>query len=183
MNRFFRCRVAAALVACLAGVAPAVVATPASALTAPGHLIFVFPQRDFFSSTVSPGAAVSARLLRSGVVIGTAHGTAASTGLFEVNHPGGVCWDNFTPDLLPGDTVELFTNGATTATDSHTVANVFATAAVQTGTNTLTVHGTAQDATGNPLPIAQISQRMISNSGLFGNGRRTLRAPGDGALQ
>ena len=183
MNQFFGCRLAAVLVTCLAGVAPAVVATRASALTAPGHSIFVFPQRDFFSSTVSPGDAMTARLLRSGVVIGTAHGTADGTGLFEVNHPGGVCWDNFTPDLLPGDTVELFTNGSATATDSHTVANVFATAAVQTGTNTIEVHGTAQDAIGNPLPIAQISQRMISKGGLFGNGRRTLRAPGDGALQ
>ena len=52
---------------------------------------------------------------RDDVKIGTATGTPlpnAETGtLLEVNHPGGVCWGGATtPDLLPGDRVEVLTD-------------------------------------------------------------------------
>ena len=43
------------------------------------------------------------------------------------------------------------------------------------------MHGTAQDAAGNPLPIDQIEQRIVANKQAFDlNGRRTLRADATG---
>jgi hypothetical protein len=48
---------------------------------------------------------------------------------------------------------------------------------VQTAPDTVQIHGTAQDAAGNPLPIAELEQRLVAPGDLFlANGRRTLRA-------
>src|SRR5437588_233329 len=44
------------------------------------------------------------------------------------------------------------------------------------------VKGTAADAAGNPLPFGELQQRMISKTLFNVNGRRDLRAPGDGTL-
>jgi len=45
------------------------------------------------------------------------------------------------------------------------------------------VHGIARDATGAPLPIGQVEQRMVNAAGFTGTQhRRDARAPGDGTL-
>jgi hypothetical protein len=71
--------------------------------------------------------------------------------------------------------------------DQTTVANVWADRPIVTAINstngggTVVVHGTAQDALGNPLPAAAFEQRLIANKDLFDiNGRRTVRAGGAG---
>ena len=151
------------------GTAGAAVVTP----VAP-HSLIVFPARDFLSYTGDPNTAYTVNVLRNGVLIGTASGTSAADGIFEVNHPGGVCWDTSTPDIIPGDVVQVLT--APGVGELTTTANVFSTPAEDVG-GVLTVHGTAQDATGAPLPPDQIQQRMIA-VGLprFSNGKRDLRA-------
>jgi hypothetical protein len=170
------------------------------------HSIIPFPQRDFVSSTgykVSEGPIVIS-VIRNGKVWARSTpinvvGDPATPGLgaAEVNHPGGGCWDTaklngldgITPDLRPGDIVR-FTNTSGIA-DQTTTANVWAdrpTEQALDGTplppGTIQVHGTAQDALGNPLPISQIESRLIASSAtpFDVNGRRTLRALGDGTI-
>src|SRR5438477_1815001 len=146
---------------------------------APPHSIIVFPQRDFLSMVGDPNTAVTVNLVRNGVVIGTASGTTDSAGVIEVNHPGGVCWTGFTPDILPQDVVQLLT--APGVGESVTTQNVTAVPAVDVG-GTIVVHGTAQDAAGAPLPIASLESRLLDPARFLVNGRRDLRAPGDGTI-
>jgi hypothetical protein len=169
------------------------------------HSILSFPQRDFVSSTgyaVSEGP-VTVTVIRNGKL--WARSTPVSVvedpatpglGAVDVNHPGGGCWDTarlngldgITPDLRAGDIIR-FTNKAGVS-DQTTSANVYAdrpTDRLPDGTplapGTIQVHGSAQDALGNPLPVAQVESRLVSSSAdPFANGRRTLRSTTDGAL-
>jgi hypothetical protein len=106
-------------------------------------------------------------------------------GAAEVNHLGGGCWVGVTPNLVPGDVIR-FTNVHGIA-DQTTIANVWADRPIVTsvdpvtGGGTVTIHGAAQDALGNPLPAVQVENRLIANKDLFDlNGRRTVRAGGAG---
>lgn len=145
------------------------------------HLITVFPSRDFVSAEgYDPaGGAVTFTVIRDGGVVSQAVVTPDRFGIAEVNHPGGGCWEAVTPDIRPGDVVRVTT--AAGVSDQTTVANVVAGTPVQVDATTVQIHGTAQDATGAPLPLAQIEARLL-NPDRFDNGRRTLRAPGDGTL-
>src|SRR3954462_12621450 len=67
------------------------------------HDVTVFPMRDFVSVTEDPNTAIRVDVIRNGVNVGTATGTTGADGLLEVNHPGGVCWIGFTPDIRAGD--------------------------------------------------------------------------------
>ncbi|MCU1384615.1 MAG: hypothetical protein JWL71_3312 [Acidobacteria bacterium] len=169
------------------------------------HSILSFPQRDFVSSTgyaVGEGPVI-VTVIRNGKL--WARSTPVSIvedpatpglGAVDVNHPGGGCWDTaklngldgITPDLRAGDIIR-FTNKAGVS-DQTTSANVYAdrpTDRSPDGTplapRTIQVHGTAQDASGNPLPVAQVESRLVSSSAdPFANGRRTLRSTTDGRL-
>ena len=154
------------------------------------HEIVVFPERDFVSATGYDPAqgTVTVSVLRRDttgggndyILISSAQNlTPSEEGLVEVNHPGGGCWENVTPDIRPGDIVRVTTS--TGVADQTTVANVTAERPVQVNATTVVVHGTAQDEFGNPLPLAQIEQRLVSPN-RFGNGKRTLRAPGNGTI-
>jgi hypothetical protein len=145
------------------------------------HSIIVFPERDFVSAEgYDPaGGVVTVSVIRGGAVVSVAHVTPDRFGLVEVNHPGGGCWEDVTPDIRPGDVVRTTT--AAGVSDQTTVAGVTAALPVQIDATTVQVHGTAQDAAGAQLPLNQIEQRLL-NPDRFDNGRRTLRAPGDGTL-
>jgi hypothetical protein len=170
------------------------------------HSIIPFPQRDFISSdgyAVSEGPVVISLLRKDPITnlwVEIAHSTPIDVvedpatpglGAVEVNHPGGGCWVDNTPDVVPGDVIR-FTNNVGVA-DQTTVANVTTERATDKDASgnplpagTIQVHGTAQDATGAPLPIAQVENRLIASSAdpFQINGRRDLRAgPGlDGTL-
>jgi hypothetical protein len=156
------------------------------------HSILAFPARDFVSSTgyaVSEGP-ITVSLIRAGTVYTstqvpvTPDAPGSSTGIVEVNHPGGGCWNGTTPNMRPGDVVR-FTNKFGVA-EQTTVANVVVDRPLVQTTNpagggTVVVHGTAQDAAGNPLPVDQVENRLIANRDAFDlNGRRTVRAGGAG---
>lgn len=175
----------------------AALATPAAALAvvneppALPHSIISFPQRDFVSAAgFDASDSVVVNVLRNNVTIGTStpitpvddgDPTTPFTGLAEVNHPGGGCWLGTTPDILPGDVVRTTVVGPGLQ-DQTTTANVTADSPTNPAPGTIVITGTAQDAAGNPLPAAQIEERLVSGGNLFDrNGKRTLRASAAGA--
>ncbi|HLL75602.1 MAG TPA: chitobiase/beta-hexosaminidase C-terminal domain-containing protein [Pyrinomonadaceae bacterium] len=153
--------------------------------------IVVFPERDFVSLEGFHANSMTINVLRNGVTVGAAlNVTPDIAGVFEVNHPGAACWVGQTPDIRPGDVVRAtytFTDPVTFQTsviaEQTTVANVTAERPIDMGGGTVIVHGTAQDAAGNPLPIGQVEQRLVNGGDRFdfNGGRRTLRANSVGA--
>src|SRR3954452_15574566 len=174
---------------------PAVGIAPASAAVAPltvneppvgNHSVIAFPQRDLISASgYAQNELVTVELIHpNGTTITAGSGllpqddprTPDFDGLVEVNHPGGYCWQGTTPDIRPGDKVRV-TVDATGVADQTTVANVTAGRPAQTAPDTVVVHGTAAQADGLQLPVAQIEQRMVANRQIFAaSGSRTLRA-------
>ncbi|HKH09801.1 MAG TPA: choice-of-anchor D domain-containing protein [Rubrobacter sp.] len=146
--------------------------------------IISFPQRDYveasgFDAAEGPVKVSVLRKDANGVwqTISQSNGiTPDATGLVEVNHAGaGGCWTVNTPDIRPGDVVRA-TNSQGIA-DQTTTANITSQRAIQTASGTVVVHGTAADAQGNPLPVDQIEQRLVSTGNNFAlNGRNELRA-------
>jgi hypothetical protein len=86
------------------------------------------------------------------------------------------CWSDATPDILPGDVVQVTGPGFV---DTKTVDDITSSRPVQTGPGTIVVHGRANAADGTPLDVASIEVRIIGSSkDRFSNGRRDLRAGG-----
>ena len=157
-----------------------------------GHSIIVFPQRDFVSADgyVDGDLVVVYVIEPDGTTWSTDPASPISPqgGIVEVNHPGGACWFGTTPDIRPGDVIQIDVVDGPNAgrSDATTVMNITAKRPVQTAPDTVVVHGTAQDSftaiPGNPLPIAEIEHRIVAPGNLFDlNGRRTLRANSVGA--
>jgi hypothetical protein len=175
----------------VATAAPAGAASPVPTLP---HSVISFPQRDFVSASGYDDneGPVTVRVVRNGVTIATSTPVApqddpktpVKDGIVEVNHPGGGCWVGTTPDILPGD--EITTTTKSNVTEGTTTSDVTASLPVEDPiTHDITIHGTALDASGQPLPIDQIEQRLVANKDQFDvNGRRTLRAAAgsDGTL-
>lgn len=190
------------LAAALAVGTAAVSVTPAHAVTptalnappAAGYAVDVFTSRDFVSGLgFAQGSLVDVEVWRGGVLAGFSNdvvpaddpGTPQFDGIVEVNHPGGACWTDFTPEIKPGDQVrfvEKILAGATLVSavaQQTTVANVTITsAAVETSPGTVVVRGTAQDAAGNPLPVGTIQHAFISSTAnpFDANGIRRIQA-------
>ena len=150
-----------------------------------GVIISTFISRDFVSAEgLDPAVPVVIQALRHNVIVGTTLPfNPAATGLAEVNHPGGACWEGTTPDLRGGDHVRVVT--ANGVVYEALTADVFTNAAVTNGPGTVEVHGRAVDLLGNPLSIDSLGVEIISGSAnrFDLNGRRLLSAPGDGVLQ
>ncbi len=107
--------VASSLSVLMATAGLATVASPASADVLPvtaAHAIDVFPMRDFLTvGGYGVGAEMDVRVIRDGVQIGdagplTLQADPAIDGFGEVNHPGGICWNGHTPDIVAGDRIE-----------------------------------------------------------------------------
>jgi hypothetical protein len=170
-------------------------APPASVVVAhdvplAGHSLIGFPSRDFISASgynLVPQGNFHFELIRgirtfSSASIQNAAGDL--TGTIEVNHPGGTCWNTTTPDMRAGDVIRIV-NEDTGIAEQTVVSNVSAELPIATSVNTVVIHGTAQDASGNPIPVGQLEHRLVSAGGLFDkNGSRTLRAAAgsDGTL-
>ncbi|NOT03029.1 MAG: choice-of-anchor D domain-containing protein [Anaerolineales bacterium] len=170
---------------------PSVYAAPIATNEPPiaPHSLIAFSQRDFVSvSGYAETETVTIEIIHSAIfgggIVTAGPGlvpvddpsTPEFDGIVEVNHPGGYCWNGVTPDIRPGDKLRV-TVDQTNVADQTTVANVVSKRAVQTGPNTVQIHGTAQDVNGNPIPADQLEQRLVSPGNLFDfNNRRTLRA-------
>jgi hypothetical protein len=158
-------------------------ATSVGPVVAP-HSLIAFPSRDFISADgYTPGDSVAFSVIRNGTLVGQSDPvTVDSTGLAEVNHPGGGCWTSTTqtPNIRPGDVVRI-TNLGSGAAEETTVANVTVNKATNPSAGTVVVTGTALNNDGTAMDLAQVEQRFV-NSQKFSNGTRTLRAPTRGTL-
>jgi hypothetical protein len=166
------------LVALPAGASAALVEPPA-----PPHIFTVFPDRDFVSvEGYGPGEALTARVIRNGVTIGMATGHAGPDGIFEVNHPGGACWQGSTPNIMDQDKVVVAPTGsADDVGEATTTADIHATAAVDTG-GSIVITGTARNADGSPMDLSLMEQRIVNPDFVnLGIGRRDIRAVSDGS--
>jgi len=161
----------AASAALAASAVGAVAAVPASGTQSgpgvrPGSNITVFHNIDFVAvfGYGPVGRPVTVRVLRNGVLIGSASGPAIDAeGLpgLEVNHgPEGAarpgdCWEGHTPDIKPGDVIRV-TDGR--GTDQVTVDNITFTGvpAQEAATGDVLVPFTALLANGQPVPLARI---------------------------
>jgi hypothetical protein len=175
----------ASLVAGVAALVALVAPGAASAAVTAPHNVISFPSRDFVSASgYNINQPVTVEVQHpSGTIVGTVtdvtpkeDAATPGLGLVEVNHPGGRCWTGVTPDIRQGDTIRII-NQVTGAVDTSVVRNVTAARPVQTAVDTVQIHGTAQDAAGNPLPVGELEQRLVAPGDAFlKNGRRTLRA-------
>ena len=169
---------------------------PVNEPPAGGRAFTLFPSRDFVDAAgFAQDDRVTVEVIRDGSVISTAPGVAPQDdpatrrvfdGIVEVNHPGGYCWSGTTPELRAGDVVRTLAygpDGVLRYADQATVANVVAEKAVQTAPDTVEIHGVAQDHDGQPLPVEQIEQRLVSSSAapFAKNDRRAIRADSAGA--
>ena len=182
-------------------VATAVVAVPLHAVAADAAVVapdldrnvVVFPVRDFMSIegagwNALNGQTLTINVYRDGVLIGVASGTAGlGDPALEVNHPGGVCWTGTTPDLLPGDIVEVLEPNGVDGVSMRT-AGVSATAAVREdyngdGVDDVVVRGRAVGPDGLPISLEFLEQRIV-NPDLVETevGKRDIRAPGRGSM-
>jgi Chitobiase/beta-hexosaminidase C-terminal domain len=161
----------AASAALAASAVGAVTAVPASGTQTgpgvrPGSNITVFHNIDFVAvfGYGPVGSPVTVRVLRRGVVIGSASGPAIDAeGLpgLEVNHgPEGAarpgdCWEGATPDIKPGDVIRVTDRRGT---DQVTVDNIAFTGQPTdtAGAGDVVVPFTALLANGNPVPIGRI---------------------------
>ena len=111
--------------------------------------------------------------------------TTDADGLLEVNHPGGLCWAGSTPDILPGDRLQVRESGAAADTGfAATTQNVTAQQAVASGSTGIVVRGTAFNADGSPMDLGLIEQRIInrpSSPMASGGGTSVPRRTGEAA--
>ena len=161
-------------------VATALAALPASATVvevAAGHNITVFHNLDFVTTSGwGEGDDITVNVLRRGVLIGTATGAASdpeATGAFglEVNHGpeaapvAGDCWEGNTPDIRPGDRIEV-TDG--TVTDAVLVDQIaFTGRPEQVRNGDIVVPFVAKRANGTAIPRHRIDSaefRAASNN-------------------
>jgi hypothetical protein len=145
--------------------------------------VVVFPDRDFVTIEGYQnhiGEEGKVEVIRNGQVIGSAVGTVEEGDVaFEINHPGGYCWGagtglNVTPDIRPGDKVNISFNGIdagdTIAGNTYVTQDAF----IPAGTpNTVIVKGFV----GPGVNPAQMEQRII-NPDLVDTdiGKRDIRA-------
>ncbi|MGB3634569.1 MAG: chitobiase/beta-hexosaminidase C-terminal domain-containing protein, partial [Rubrobacteraceae bacterium] len=181
---------AAALVVS-AGLAATSWALPTGPGIRDGKNITVAHNIDFvavFGYTV--GDPMTVEVFRNGVKIGTAGGPAQNTaegGGLEVNHgPAGApqpgdCWENITPDIIPGDRIVVTGDGGT---DEVLVDDILITddpidATDTADTSDVYVEGHASFADGTPIPVDQLNSGEIRVGSRFRAGpNEVVRTPG-----
>jgi len=142
------------------------------------HVLVARPSQDAIAASGYPAAQgpYTFTLLRGATTVTSVPVNADAAGNIAVNLAGGGCWSGMTPNLRAGDVIRI-TDGAGTA-EQTTIADLATQLAVPAGTAVI-VHGVAQDAAGNPLPMSQLEHRLVVASGAFErNGSAALVASG-----
>src|SRR4051794_32070710 len=157
--------------------AAAAFTAPAGAAVSGSHVIATLPSSSGLELTAYPKSTLlDVSLVRNNVTI--AHGTVMTDAVGDgaVNGGGAVtdCWNDVTPEILPGDEVHVIGTGFD---DSSIVQGTSADMPVKIAPDTVVVHGTASDAQGGQLPITGVEARITTSAkALFSNGKRVLRA-------
>src|SRR5690348_10945901 len=100
-----------ALLAITAAAACAGLAGPTQAATGT-HTVTVLPDSSTIELSTFPGRAdLQVEVLRAGVQIAKASVTTDAAGDADVNGGGASCWSDATPDILPGDVVQVSGQG------------------------------------------------------------------------
>jgi len=175
----------AAIAAMLVAMGLPLAATSASAAVDPGHIINVFPNRDFvMAEGYAPGSAHTVNVVRAGFTVGTSPAVANAAGFVEVNHPAIFpnvknCWVGVTPDLRPGDVIQV--DAETTVTTGINLTQ----RATFDGFSTVTLKGTAPGATaGTRIPIEQLEVRAnAKNTKFIHGGNASVRADSTGTME
>ena len=170
-------------------------ADPATDLTQL-HEVVVFPERDFVSAAgYATGQNLEVVVRRPGTgIIGSARGVAGRDGVFEVNHPGGANWTGQTPNIRPGDIVDLVQfndpdpatlgDEAVTGGETQRTINVTANAASINAAGNVQINGRAINPDGTRIPLDRLEQRIIQPEfrGTAGSriSRRDIRADNAG---
>lgn len=166
--------------------------------------IIAFPGRDFVSGTgYDPTDRVTVQVLRDSgggyqIIAQSRVQQPGADGILEINHPGGGCWSGdpqhltgnpaaafpYTPDMRPGDKIR-YISGKHGYADETIVAGVNNGRPYSPAPGVIRYHGTAQDATGDPLPIDRLKARLVAGAGVglfdFGTGaRRSIEATNPG---
>jgi Chitobiase/beta-hexosaminidase C-terminal domain len=154
-------------------VAAAALAAPAGAAVSSTNIIAVLPDSSGMELTypTAPNTPLTVSLSRGGILLSTATATTDASGAAAVNGGTANCWTGVTPDILPGDVVEVIGGGFD---DTSVVQAVTSSRPVQTAPDTVVVHGTAP---GRP-PASQLEARIIGSSAapFDANAKRVLRA-------
>ncbi|KAJ3147897.1 hypothetical protein HDU86_007635 [Geranomyces michiganensis] len=146
--------------------------------------IVAFPDRDFITIEgyiERAGQQMTVEVFRGNTVVGYAAGPVSGADVaLEINHPGGLCWGagttspqlQVTPDLQPGDRIQLSIAG--TAVADSVIQGAF-TEKVDYVPGALTFTVTGQ--LGPSIPIANVESRIV-NPALVDTivGRRDVRA-------
>ena len=148
--------------------------------------VTVFPERDFISIAGFGAGTELQVVVRRGnsstPVIGTTRGIVGRDGLFEVNHPGGVCWTGQTPNVQPGDWIDVFKVNNLQFSEGQTqrVINAVIKKPAFINNGLVKVEGIAVNEIGSPLPLGLTEQRIVNpdftNTRISRIGRRDIRA-------
>jgi hypothetical protein len=136
----------------------------------PDPVLTAFPDRDFVSITgLAPGTDVQLIVRRPSIpsapVIGAARGIVGRGGVFEVNHPGGICWSGQTPDIQADDYIDMVKigpDGSVLGGQTQRVINTRVTKPASISGNQVVVSGTSFDELGDILPLSQVEQRIVN---------------------
>jgi hypothetical protein len=123
------------VLACAVGAAGLMI--PADAAVNAGHTVFVLKNDSIVEAEgYAPRDSVLVHVRRNGVVVGSVATQADTGGGLFINHD--VCWDRFTPRILPGDVVTV---RSSSGTERVPVADIHATQGPQLVGSTFTIKG------------------------------------------
>ncbi|MGH3314637.1 MAG: hypothetical protein ACRDO0_00700, partial [Nocardioidaceae bacterium] len=131
---------------------------PADAAVQDPHTVFVLKNDSIVEvEGLIPGENTLVEVVRNGVVVGSVQQPASNPGgTLIINHD--LCWDNFTPQILPGDTVRVRT---AQGLDTVRVRNISADPAGPSAVvgNSFTIRGTITPR----VPVAQLQVEARTN--------------------
>jgi hypothetical protein len=130
---------------------------PADAAVQDPHTVFVLKNDSIVEvEGLVPGEDTLVQVLRNGVVVGSVNQPASNPGgTLIINHD--LCWDNFTPQILPGDVVRVTT---AQGVDTVRVRNISVTEGPSAVVgNSFTIRGTITPR----VPVGQLQVEARTN--------------------